>query len=236
VSGGGEARERAGIDALADELVAVARALYGRGWMEGTSGNASVRSGREHALITASGRSKGRLTRDDTVLVAVRDGAPATAASGRPSAETAIHVALYAGLPACGAVVHAHCPYATAFASRVAAGPGVALAPIAGYELIKGLGLADPRRVDVPVFPNWPDVARIAGDVSRHLRDADGSRPPVLLIAHHGATAWGADLDEARDRLECLEALCRLDLLVTLAANAGAPARSSADGGLPELD
>jgi ribulose-5-phosphate 4-epimerase/fuculose-1-phosphate aldolase len=31
-----------------------------------------------------------------------------------------------------------------------------------------------------------------------------------LLLAAHGAFAWGRDLEQARNRLECLEMLCRL--------------------------
>ena len=200
------------VRAHATVLVETVRDLYGRGWMEGTSGNASVRSG-DYALVTASGCSKGRLTSEDTVVVRISDGA-FRAGSRRPSAETAIHLALYACLPDCGAVVHAHCPYATTFAGRWAAEPKVVLARIADYELVTGLGLADARGVDVPVFPNWDDVARIAYDVARHLGGAGAiPPPPVLVIDRHGATAWGADLDEARNRLECLEMLCRLELL-----------------------
>jgi methylthioribose-1-phosphate isomerase len=32
----------------------------------------------------------------------------------------------------------------------------------------------------------------------------------VLFIAGHGITAWGTDLAQARDRVECLEAICEL--------------------------
>ncbi len=32
----------------------------------------------------------------------------------------------------------------------------------------------------------------------------------MLFIAGHGITAWGASLAQARDRAECLEAMCEL--------------------------
>jgi ribulose-5-phosphate 4-epimerase/fuculose-1-phosphate aldolase len=166
------------------------------------------------AVITASGRGKGRLTCGDVVLVRVSDGAAAVPGGEVPSAETAIHAALYRGAPGCQAVVHAHAPYATAYASRAEQQPGIVLARFANYELIKGLGVAKPSVVDIPVFPNWADIDRIAADIDRHLRAAGPEIAPVLLIAHHGATAWGTSLDEASDRLECLEALCQLELLV----------------------
>jgi len=76
-----------------------------------------------------------------------------------------------------------------------------------GYELIKGLGAT--QTVDIPVFANHSDVARIGADIERHLADHPDAAP-MLLIAGHGVTAWGADLAQARDRAECLEAICEL--------------------------
>jgi methylthioribose-1-phosphate isomerase len=205
---------RGALAAQAGELVAAASRLYRRGWMEGTSGNASLGLPNGFAVITASGRGKGRLTSEDVVLVRVSDGAAAEPGGQVPSAEAAIHAALYRDAPGCQAIVHAHCPYATAYASRTQQRPEMELARIAGYELIKGLGVADPSVVEIPVFPNWSDVDRLAAHVTRHLVTAGPGIAPVLLIAHHGATAWGASLDEACDRLECLEALCQLELLL----------------------
>jgi S-methyl-5-thioribose-1-phosphate isomerase/methylthioribulose-1-phosphate dehydratase len=185
------------------ELAAVSRALYQRGWMDGTAGNLSVRHG-DQALITASGRSKGELTVSDVVLVEARTGRHLS--GPRPSAETSIHAALYKAFPDCGAVVHAHPPYATALAAK--ARPGSV--HFTDFEIIKGFGIADSNSVAVPVFANWKDVSRIAEDVTTRLSEDD---PPVLLITHHGATAWGPTLEAARNRMECLEMLCRLQLL-----------------------
>ncbi|HEX4812771.1 MAG TPA: methylthioribulose 1-phosphate dehydratase, partial [Nonomuraea sp.] len=193
-----------------------------RGWMEGTAGNLSTRVDGDRALITASGLSKGELTPDDVVLVDAATGRPVDPDGRRPSAETCIHAALYRVFPDCGAVVHAHCPYATAV-SATAARAGSWSVRFAGFEIIKGFGLADPGQVTVPVFRNWADVPRIADDVARHYA-RPGARPdarpgadpaPVFLIEHHGATAWGPTLEIARNRLECLEALCRLHLLTS---------------------
>jgi ribulose-5-phosphate 4-epimerase/fuculose-1-phosphate aldolase len=82
------------------------------------------------------------------------------------------------------------------------------------YEIAKGLGVPDPAKVGVPVFDNHDDVAQIATDIATHYRQASpGAAPPALLIARHGATAWGPDLETATNRLECLELLCQLALL-----------------------
>jgi methylthioribulose-1-phosphate dehydratase len=192
-------------------LARTAAALYGRGWMEGTAGNISVRlPGAETALITASGVSKGSLTATDVVEVRVDDARPVQEGGPRPSAETSIHAALYRLSSDVQAVVHAHPPYATAVAI-LAARRGSGTVPFADLEIIKGLGLADPSKVAVPVFDNHAHVPRIADDVTERLT-ADA--PPVMLIGNHGATTWGPSLDVARNRMECLEALCQLTLLL----------------------
>jgi methylthioribose-1-phosphate isomerase/methylthioribulose-1-phosphate dehydratase len=192
-------------------LAELAGQLYARGWMEGTAGNISVRlPGRTSALITASGLGKGTLTERDVVEVSVADARPVYPDSPRPSAETTIHTALYQLSATCGAVVHAHPPYATAVAT-MAARTGAESVEFAGLEIIKGLGVADPYSVTVPVLRNHADVPRIAADVRDRLT---GDAPPVLLIGAHGATTWGPTLDVARNRMECLEALCQLKLLL----------------------
>jgi methylthioribose-1-phosphate isomerase len=201
--------------AHSERLAGLGREMYAHGWLPGTSGNLSVRLPGGRALITASGRAKGEITAADTVVVdtvtsepshPVRPGGP------RPSAETAIHTAVYRARPSAGAVVHAHSPYATALSMSAGADESPALLPIEGWELLKGLGLADPSRTRLPVLPNWSDVDRIAKAAAAHLA-AVPDAPPGLLIAGHGVTAWGRDLGQARDRLECIEALCHLTLL-----------------------
>ncbi|MGK8489903.1 S-methyl-5-thioribose-1-phosphate isomerase [Nocardia asiatica] len=189
------------------DIADIARELYRRGWMPGTAGNISVRTGAT-AVVTGSGLSKGELTERDMVTVRVADSAPVSDHGRRPSAETTIHTAVYRTRPA-QAVVHVHPPFATALATRSAAPGTLGILRITDYELIKGLGGDDPAVADIPVFPNWPEVPRIGADIERYLLDHPGALP-VLVIAGHGITAWGANLAQARDRAECLEALCEL--------------------------
>ncbi|WP_063055597.1 bifunctional S-methyl-5-thioribose-1-phosphate isomerase/methylthioribulose 1-phosphate dehydratase [Nocardia salmonicida] len=190
-------------------IAATARQLYERGWMPGTAGNISVRVDPADTLVTASGLSKGELGEDDTVLVAIADTIARPGQSRKPSAETSIHTAVYRTRPA-GAVVHVHSPFATALATT-SARPGGAVTPlrISGFELLKGFGLTDPSTVVIPVFPNWPEVARIGADIDTYLSE-NPDAPPILFITGHGITTWGDTLAQARDRAECLEALCEL--------------------------
>ncbi|OIN79888.1 bifunctional S-methyl-5-thioribose-1-phosphate isomerase/methylthioribulose 1-phosphate dehydratase [Mycobacterium malmoense] len=183
-------------------ITETARGLYALGWMPGTAGNVSVRTG-DTAVITGSGLSKGELTADDMVTVSVADSRPVSG-TRRPSAETTIHTAIYRATHA-EAVVHIHPPHATA--QSIDAPDALRFS---GYELIKGLGAG--QSIDIPVFANHADVARIGADIERRLTKHPDAAP-VLFIAGHGVTAWGATLAQARDRAECLEAMCELATL-----------------------
>jgi methylthioribulose-1-phosphate dehydratase len=214
-------RSHAEVADAARSLAEVSRRLYLRGWMEGTAGNVSVRlpGSANLALITASGRSKGDLTPSDVVAVDIGTGAAVDPDAPRASAETAIHTALLHIFGDCGAVAHAHPPYATIVSTAAAAAGGQpGFVVFRDFELIKGLGVPDPTEVAVPVFRNWPDVTRIAHDVRHHYSERGRGGPSVLLIEHHGATAWGPTLESARNALECLEALCHLRYLSAMAA------------------
>jgi len=197
--------------AAAQDLADFARFLYLQGWMPGTSGNLSVRLQHQQAdtaLITASGRDKGALTADDSIVIHAISGTPQEVTELKTSAETAIHTAIYDTTDA-RAVIHVHSPYATAIATRAARGDRTAVVTLSQWELLKGLGLKDAAHTDVPVFRNWAHVPQIADDIRSHLQNqADAA--PGLLIAHHGITTWGGDLAQARNRLECLEAIFQL--------------------------
>ncbi|MGB7868283.1 MAG: S-methyl-5-thioribose-1-phosphate isomerase [Mycobacterium sp.] len=187
---------------VGQQIADIARSLYARGWMPGTAGNISVRAA-ANAVITGSGLSKGELTADDMVTVTVADSRPVSG-TRRPSAETAIHTAIYRATNA-GAVVHVHSPHATG----QSVGASSAL-HFSGFELIKGLGATE--TIDVPVFTNHSDVSQIGADIELYLAEHPDA-PPVLFIAGHGITGWGAELAQARDRVECLEAMCELATL-----------------------
>jgi ribulose-5-phosphate 4-epimerase/fuculose-1-phosphate aldolase len=145
------------------------------------------------------------------VEIDAETGEPSRAGQARASAEISIHAALYRTTDA-KAVIHVHSPHATVVAHRAGLDDATSVVRIERYELLKGLSLDDPATAQLPVFPNWARVDRIAEDIAAHVQ-AYPSCPPGLLIADHGITAWGATLGQARNRLECLEALCQLLVL-----------------------
>lgn len=188
-------------------LVEIARDFHARGWMAGTAGNLSARADAEHFWITASGLPKGRLDESDFLLVRAADGVVTerTRAEQSPSAETAIHAALYALFPDAGACLHGHSVAACIATARTPAkAKGMRLPPL---EMVKGFDVWEHRpKVDLPLFDNHLKVDRIARDVRARF----GRSPPKIsafLVRDHGPTVWGRTLQEAYNRFEVLDFL-----------------------------
>ena len=195
--------------ARADAIAAAARELALAGWTPATSSNFSMRIDAEHAAITISGRDKGRLGRDDIMLVDMQGKAVGTDA--RPSAETALHTQVYRRWPEAQAVLHTH-SRTQSVASRLYAQAGVIR--LEGWELQKAIAghTTHESVLEIPVFPNTQYMPELVARVDAWL---DADRPlAAYLIDGHGIYTWGRDMAEARRHLEALEFLlgCELDL------------------------
>ena len=190
-------------------LVEVARDFHARGWMAGTAGNLSAREDENHFWITASGKPKGRLDENDFLLVRIPDGAviERRRPEDKPSAETTIHAVLYRLFPEARACLHGHLVEAAIAAERAKKGAkSLRLPPI---EMIKGFDIwQQTPKVDLPMFENVLDVAKIAREIEKRFRK---TKPPLtaLMIRAHGPTVWGKSLQEAYNRFEILEFLLR---------------------------
>jgi methylthioribulose-1-phosphate dehydratase len=191
-------------DSLVDELIAAGTFFHRRGWVPATGGNFSARYESEQILITASGVHKGELRREDFLLVDLH-GQP-QARMHKPSYETGLHVQLYRFDPAIGAVLHVHTVANTVLSrctDRVV---------LCGYELLKLLpGTPAPEAaVEIPVFDNDQDIARLAQRVEAKMRSSGGLA--AYLVAGHGLYAWGATVAQARHRVEALEFMFECEL------------------------
>jgi methylthioribulose-1-phosphate dehydratase len=195
--------------ARADTIANAARELALAGWTPATSSNFSMRIDAGHAAITVSGRDKGKLTRNDIMLVDMQGRAVGTDA--RPSAETALHTQVYRRIPASTAVLHTH-SRTQSVASRLYAQAGTVR--LEGWELQKAIvGHTTHESVlEIPVFPNTQHMPELVARVDAWL---DAGKPlAAYLIDGHGIYTWGRDMAEARRHLEALEFLlgCELDL------------------------
>jgi len=151
--------------------------------------------------ITATGLDKGTLTPEQ--FVRVNASGTVVEGSGRPSAETALHL-LLANVRRADAVLHTHSVWSTVLSDLYASDSGLW---IEGYEMLKGLEgvTSHSHREWLPIIENDQDMARLAGVVETEL-----SRHPeahAFLLRRHGLYTWGESFEQAKRHLEIMEFL-----------------------------
>jgi L-fuculose-phosphate aldolase len=151
-----------------------------------------VRYRPDRLLVTPRGFLKSDLAPDDLVEVDL-DGAH-RGGSRLATTELDLHLRVYRRREDCGAVVHAHPPTATAFA---VAGEGIPADVLPEIALLMG---------EVPVVPYATPGTPALGDATEPFLQAH----EAVLLANHGALAWGPDLAQARIRMESLEHAARI--------------------------
>lgn len=180
-------------------LVETGRRIDARGWAPATAGNYSIRLDDGSFAVTASGRHKGRLTEGDILRV---DAEGRAIGAGKPSAETALHLAVYRMFPGAGAVLHGHSPDAVGLSRALG---GADRWVFRGHEMLKafpGVTTHEAER-SLPIVDNSQDMRVIEDAVRPALLQAHAI--PAYLIRSHGLYAWGDDIDEAERVLEATE-------------------------------
>ena len=176
----------------AHEIVLCCRRLWQGGLIAGQDGNVSVRHAPGRLLVTPRGLLKSELTPEDIVEVDLEG--RHLGGSRMASTELDLHLRVYRRRPDCGAVVHAHPPMATAFAVVGEGLPGNVLPEVA---VLMG---------EVPLVPYATTGTPALGDAVEPFLE----RHDAVLLANHGAVAWGASLATARIRMESLEHAARI--------------------------
>jgi L-fuculose-phosphate aldolase len=178
---------------LWSQICETGRRLWQRRLVAANDGNISVRLPDGRLLCTPSGVSKGFLGPDDWVITS--SAGEKMAGRLQPSSELKMHVAVYSTRPDVRAVVHAHPPFATAFAVA-----GVAVPERVMPEIDVLLG-------KVALLPYCrPGTQELAEGVG----SAAGNAHNVVLLSNHGATTWGNSLEEAWLRMESLDQCCQI--------------------------
>jgi methylthioribulose-1-phosphate dehydratase len=189
---------------LSEHLAEVGRDFHRRGWALGTSGNFSAVISRDplRIAITASSLDKSRLNAED-ILEIDGDGKVLPPSTGKPSAETLLHVAIVRTLNA-GAVLHTHSVWSTILSDYHRGSGGFF---IEGYEMLKGLDgvKTHEHREWLPILENSQDMQALAVETQRMLQENPGTHG--FLIRRHGMYTWGKDLQEATRHVEVLEFL-----------------------------
>lgn len=185
------------------EVAACSARIWERGWVANHDGNVSVRAG-DGFLVTPTGVSK-RVCTAEMIVHCDRDGRPMS--RGRPPSEVGLHVGAYRARAEVGAVLHAHPPYASAFALA-----RKELGPVSMPEVFVSLGEHIP--LGPLVLPRQSQLAQVAEAL---VVDVDAA-----LLASNGALTVGSTLEEAYLRMELVEHYARI--VWTAAGPPGPPA------------
>ena len=175
-------------------IVEIGKLLYERSYVVSSDGNVSVRLDENTVLATPTMTCKGRMTEDDLALTDM-DGKPLS--DKRASSELAMHLLIYKMRPDVKAVCHAHPPHGTAFA-------------------VAGLAIDKPILSEVILTLGCVPLTDYGTPSTNELTEAMKPFVPhhnALLMANHGAVAYGEDLWLAFDRLETLEHTARIAIL-----------------------
>jgi L-fuculose-phosphate aldolase len=176
------------------EIVEVGRLLYERSYVVSSDGNVSVRVGDDRVIATPTMTSKGRMTEDS---LAVTDLNGKALNDKKASSELAMHLLIYRERPDVRAVVHAHPPHGTAFAVA-----GLAIDEPILSEVILTLGCVPLTGYGTPSTDEL--TKQMEPFVAVHN---------ALLMANHGAVAYGNDIWQAFDRMETLEHTAKIAIL-----------------------
>ncbi|WP_448664252.1 methylthioribulose 1-phosphate dehydratase [Sphingomonas sp. CJ20] len=187
-------------------LVETGRRLDSRGWAPATAGNYSARLDDGSFAVTISGWHKGRLSIEGIMRV---DAEGRGLTPGKPSAETALHLAVYRMFPEANAVLHGHSPESVGLSRAL---PQATEWVFRGHEMLKvfpGIGTHD-TELHLPIVDNSQDMREIEAAVRPALLARDAV--PAYLIRSHGLYAWGKDVAEAERVLEGTEWMIAAEL------------------------
>lgn len=173
-------------DKLRRTIVDIGRRMYERRYVAANDGNISARLDGDRILTTPTGVSKGFMTPESLVVVDLNG---KVLGEGKPSTELPLHLFIYRERPDVKAVVHAHPPYATGFATA-----GLALDKCVLAEVIVTIGTVPLAEYGTPSTEELPNTLR----PFVHSCEA-------FLMANHGAVTVGQHLMDAYFKMERVE-------------------------------
>ncbi|MEF9960030.1 MAG: class II aldolase/adducin family protein [Niameybacter sp.] len=176
------------------KMCEIGKRVYGRGMVAANDGNFSVKISDTEILCTPTGISKGFMTPEMICKVDLEGNILEATAPYSPSSEVKMHLRIYQLREDVKSVVHAHPMYATAFA-------------ICGKPLDKQIMPESTIFLgNVPVAGyGMPSTVEIPDAVEPFLDTHD-----AVLLANHGALAWGPDIEAAYHKMEGLEFYAQL--------------------------
>jgi L-fuculose-phosphate aldolase len=173
-------------------LCEIGRRVWTRNYVASNEGNFSYRIDDDRVLTTPTGQSKGFMKVEDIVTVDMSG--KKISGEKKPTSEVKVHLEIYQQREDIKSVIHAHPPYATAFAVMKRPLPQCVLP-------------------EVEVFLGEIPIVEYATIGSRDL--ADAVKPFLgefssFLLANHGALTIGKDIEDAYYKMEIVEEYCRV--------------------------
>lgn len=184
-------------DTIRKRIVEVSKLMYDKGLVNPYEGNVSVLH-EEKVYITPGGIYKGCLSEDMIVVTDLNGNI--LEGMYKPSSEIKLHLAAYKNRRDIKSVVHAHPPYATAYA--------VANKPIetkAYTEMIAIFG-----KIPLAKY-GTPSTDEISVGIEEYIGMYD-----IILLANHGIVTVGTDINNAFFKLEAAESMAKTLLLTKM--------------------
>jgi len=177
------------------DIIAIGKKLYDLGFISSGDGNISIRVDENKIITTPTGLNKGNLKRDELVVVDMKG----KKISGKlePSSELLMHLCYYENRPDVKAVVHAHPPYCTGFATA-----GISLEKCVLPEVILTVG-------SIPLAPyGTPSTTELTDTIKDLVPKCD-----AILLSNHGAVTAGTDAMDAYWKMERIEHAAKISYI-----------------------
>lgn len=171
-----------------DLILDIGRRMYGKGYVAANDGNISCKVSDDAIWATPTGVSKGFMKSQDLVKLTL-DGKTLQKGRFEVSSEIKMHIRVYRENENAGGVCHAHPPVATSYAIA-----GISLDKAIYPEALVNLGVVPCVHFELPGSQGIPD------SIAPYCKDYN-----ALLLANHGALAWGQSAIDSWYRLESVE-------------------------------
>ncbi|MDR1507368.1 MAG: class II aldolase/adducin family protein [Treponema sp.] len=169
-------------------ILEIGRRMYDKNFVAANDGNITCKVSETQIWATPTGVSKGFMKAEELVKMDL-SGRVVQQGKLSVSSEIKMHLRIYNENPGVLGVCHAHPPVSTSFAIA-----GISLDKAIYPEALVNLGTVPVVHYEAPGSQGIPD------SVAPYCRDYN-----ALLLANHGALAWGTSLMEAWYRLEAME-------------------------------
>lgn len=181
-------------DRLRQEIERFCHLIYEKGYVASTDGNVSARLPGGHIMCTPTMCNKGFVKAEDMVVIDLKGAR--IKGERKPSSEIAMHLLVYEMRPDIHAVVHAHPPCATAYAAA-----GIPLNKALISEVVLALGCIPLAEYGTPGTPELSEQLR------PFVKNYD-----ALLMANHGVVTYGANMEEAFNRMDTVEHFAKISI------------------------